>query len=697
MKKTFTLLFAVFLMFQHSAVYAQKLAEHLFQDSANTSGRQRSAEAGFAEEEFRRGVQAYYRGQFNDAIIQFEKALSYLPDENLILDWLGKSYYRAGLDGTALEQWQFAHDAGYGGILLENKIEVIRERRVNASTDFLPRYIETGSYIGTNTNKNGKYQVFSAPTSVLANTDGTIWITAYGSNELVLLDINGNVVRRITGPINGFDRPVDIIRMIDGKLLVSESTGDRLAVLNASGYFEKYIGQKGRGVGQFVGPQYLAQDTLGNIYVTDFGNARVSVFDKDGNGIFVFGKRNSNFAGLKGPTGIAIKDERVFVADCVKGAVYEFDLSGNYVEELVPEKTFKFPEAMKFSTDKDSIIISDRNRIYSIDLGTGAVFENAFTGNAPARITCAIPDFNGNLLAADFKNSEIYIMSKMTELLGGLYVEISRVNAEKFPKVTIEVSVQNRMKQPVTGLRPENFYISEGRRAVSGLRFEGAAFANKTEDIAMIIDRSVDCSTYGDTLNHAVREIAASMQGIGKITLISSGEIPVIEYSGKPEGLAKFSYTALKSPESQSCAFDLALRMAVNDLINAEPKRAVIYITNGVLGQESFGTYGLSDLTAYLNNNLVAFSIVQLSQGSPAEEFNYICKTTFGKSYYVYRAQGLSSMIVDLLNVPNGVYQFSYESALQTDMGRAYLPVEVETYIMNRSGRDEIGYFAPLQ
>ena len=38
--------------------------------------------------------------------------------------------------------------------------------------------------------------------SILANSDGTIWVCAYGSNELVLLDINGNVVRRVTGPLN---------------------------------------------------------------------------------------------------------------------------------------------------------------------------------------------------------------------------------------------------------------------------------------------------------------------------------------------------------------------------------------------------------------------------------------------------------------------------------------------------------------
>ena len=54
-----------------------------------------------------------------------------------------------------------------------------------------------------------------------------------------------------------------------------------------------------------VGPQYLASDEAGNIYVTDFGNARVDVFDKDGNVLFYFGGASAEFAGLKAPTGIA--------------------------------------------------------------------------------------------------------------------------------------------------------------------------------------------------------------------------------------------------------------------------------------------------------------------------------------------------------------------------------------------------------
>ncbi|MBQ6029263.1 MAG: hypothetical protein IJL24_07050 [Treponema sp.] len=77
-----------------------------------------------------------------------------------------------------------------------------------------------------------------------------------------MLDINGNVARRVTGPLNGFDRPVDVIKTHDGKLLVSESAGDRISVLSESGLFEKYIGKKGRGLGEIVGPQFMAQDYL---------------------------------------------------------------------------------------------------------------------------------------------------------------------------------------------------------------------------------------------------------------------------------------------------------------------------------------------------------------------------------------------------------------------------------------------------
>lgn len=121
-------------------------------------GSGRSANSGFAEEEFRRGVQSYYRGAFNESIMEFEKALSYLPGETLILDWLGKAYYRAGIEGAALQQWNYAIDSGYGGILLQNRVEVVSNRRVTESEyGFTQKFTESGSF----PNVNGKDLILS--------------------------------------------------------------------------------------------------------------------------------------------------------------------------------------------------------------------------------------------------------------------------------------------------------------------------------------------------------------------------------------------------------------------------------------------------------------------------------------------------------------------------------------------------------
>lgn len=652
----------------------------------------RSAQSGLAEQEFRRGVQAYYKGSYNDAILQFEKALSYLPSENLIIDWLGKAYYKAGLEGTALAQWQTVLDSGYGGLLLQNKMEIIRERRVNDNTYDSPiKYTESGSYTG----KNGEKLIFSQPISVLPNSDGSMWILAYGTNELIRMDVNGFVYKRSNGPFNGFDRPLDLIRLNNGDLLISEFAGDRLSVFTNKGQFLKTFGSKGVGVGNMVGPQYLAQDENGNIYVTDFGNARVDVFDSEGNGLFFFGIKNSNFDGLKAPTGIAVDLGYVYVADAVTGAIYKFDVAGNYIGLLCRPKTFVRPESMK--KWGKYLILCDKNKVFSVDIESGAVFENVSTGNAPSLVTCAVPDVNGNILVTDFKSNEVFVMAKMSELVGGLFVQIEKINSDSFPKVYLEVKVENRHRQSVVGLKDKNFFITENKSPVLDYKFESASYANDIADITLVIDRSLESKEYSEAIDTSVREIAKSMNNKGTLRIVSAGDLPIQEYSGEPSGAEKFSVSALKTPYSKTPVIDMAIRLAANGIINCEKKRAIIYIGTGSVSSNSFVKYGLSDLVTYLNNNSIILASVMVKEGAPAREIAFLCDNSAGKQYYVFRSQGLSDVITDIIDYPSGTYVLSYTSSLQTSFGQKYLPVEVETYIMNRSGRDETGYFAPLQ
>lgn len=652
----------------------------------------RTADEGFAGQEFRRGVQAYYRCAYNEAIMQFEKALTYLPQDNLILDWLGKAYYKSGLEGSALSYWEMASDAGYGGLLLKNKIEIVRDRRVTGQIDRGDvRISESGSFDG---NYNGN-MVFSGPMSVLPNPDGTFWVTTYNENILIQMNQNGQVIDRKTGPINGLDRPVDIIRLRDGNLLITESAGDRLCLLNSKGNFIRTIGSKGRQNGQMVGPQYLAQDEMGNIYVTDYGNRRVDVFDSEGNPLYFFGGKQGDFKGLKGPTGIYVYENSVFVADDQKGAIFEFDRSGNYIRILCEEKTFKKPEAIRMWNNR--LLICDVNRVIGVNIETGSLFEYGKTGNNPSRLNCAVSDVNSNLIVSDFKSNEIYMMSEIQELVGGMFVQIENINADKFPNVFVEVKVENRHRQPVVGLLENNFYLTENKRQVSNLKLEGAAYNNQFTDITFIIDRSIQSSYFADQIDTAVREITASMNNRGTVRIVSAGRIPATEYIGNAELCKDFSVSGLKTPVSSVVSLDLALRLSANDLVNGEKKRAIVYLTAGNVTSGSFDNYSLAELSAFLNNNTISFSVVQMAQGALSSELNYLVENTRGEQYYVFRPEGLQNLVKELIDIPQGVYQLSFVSALPTNYGENYLPLEVEVYQLNKSGRDESGYFAPLE
>lgn len=684
--KKLKLFFAAGILSLFSVAFSQTETAGLY------NGKMRTADEGFAAQEFRRGVQAYYRGSYNDAVMQFEKALGYMPDDSLILDWLGKAYYSSGFEGTAVQNWRRAVNNGYGGLLLQNKIEVIQERRLTYEhSDINSKYTEAGDFPGI---FNGNL-VFSGPVSAAPNNDGTVWILAYGSNELVQINMNGSVISRISGPLNGFDRPMDLVRLDDGKLLVVESAGDRLALLNKNGKFIKYIGQKGRGTGELVGPQFAAQDSRKNIYVSDYGNRRISVFDKEGNGIFSFGKSQNDFEGLKGPTGIAVINETVYVADNISGAIYEFDLAGNFRRNLVEEKTFEHPESMKVWNDY--LVVCDSNRAFSVDVQTGAVFESINAGNAPARITCAVPDVNGNIIVTDVVSNEVYVMAKIQELVGGLFVQIEKVDASRFPNVTVDIRVEGRHRNPVVGLDENNFYITEQSRPVSKLKFLGASSYSDIADITLLIDRSSYTKPYSEQVDLVVREIATSMENKGTLRIVSAGKIPLVEYSGRPEGAVQFSSSALKTDFSEDVPLDLALRLAANELINAEQKRAVIIVSAGKTTLNAFSKYSLAETSAYLNNNHIAVASVVLSQNASDEELDYIVSNTPGKEYYVFQPEGLSEVVQEIIDEPSGLYTFSYTSALATNFGEKYLPIEVESYLFNRSGRDESGYFAPLQ
>lgn len=659
--------------------------------SAQESGPDRNAV--LAREEFRRGVQAYNRYSFNEAILSFEKALSYKPSEPLILDWLGRAYYRSGIEDTALRQWQAAlatyDPTSAEGLLLGSRVETVGNRRsLYPELDENERYVEAGRYAA----KNGDITVYGKPTSVLPLQDGSVWVVAYGSNEVVQIDPNGIVRRRLRGPVNGFDRPYDIARGSDGRLYVSEYKGARISVLDSSGEWKSYIGSRGRGDGQFIGPQNLATDDEGYLYVVDFGNRRVSKFDPDGNFVLSFGAKDGSFGGLRTPTGIASRGGEVFVTDAAQSQIIRFDRSGNYLGVVV-DGSFTYPESLRFDAD-GRLVVADTNRVLLVDPSTGSVRELGGLGNANVRIVGADVDRNGNIVAANFAAGEVSVMARMDDLSAGLFVQIERVVVDRFPEVTVELRVQDRRRRPIVGLEARNFLLTEKGKPVSSQSFLGSAQLSRKLDVAILVERSDETAGRGSDIATAVKDAASAADRV--VALVGAGEQPVKERIGSQAVLAE-SARGRPAAYGPRWRFDLGLRLAAGELLAGEKKRAVIFVTSGRLGERAFDRYGLSELAAFLANNGIIFSAAVLGDDPPAREITYLCQQTGGRVVPVYRPEGLGPAVAALRDAPNGSYALKFTSTLPTDFGRAYLPLEAEAYLLDRSGRDSMGYFPPLE
>jgi DNA-binding beta-propeller fold protein YncE len=654
-----------------------------------------------AQEEFRLGVLAYNRFAFNEALLSFERALSFRPGEPLILEWLGRAYYRSGLEDTALRQWQSAAE-GYGAgsgaaILLASRIETVRNRRgLFASPDEGIRYVEAGNFPGRYDNT----VAFRQPSAVLPLEDGSAWVVAYGSNELIQVDANGVIRLRSRGPLNGFDRPYDLVRGQDGRLFVSEYRGGRISVLDEQGVWQYYIGSKGLGPGQLIGPQNLAMDEQGYLYAVDYGNRRIVKFDPSGGFILSFGGRNEVFPGFLSPTGIAVREGMVYAADGVSKQIYRFDGNGRYLGVLVSEG-LRGPESLRFFED-GRLLVADTNRLLLVDVQSSVVTEAGAAGNlrgsSRIRLTGAGIDRNGNILTANFAADEVLVMTPIDEMASGFFVQIDRIISDNFPQVTVELQVQDRRRRPIVGLGPRNFLLSEEGRTVSEQNFLYAGYRSPEADIAVLMERSSVSAGLGDDLAAAVRDINAA----GRIvSLVSAGEQPVRENfsPGSQTALsaAALSAAARGASYSPRWRFDLGLRLAATDLLGGAKKRAVVFVSAGSLGELAFEQYGLSELAAYMANNGIVFHAVILGGNEADPDIRYLCAETGGQVLPLYQPEGIGPALTGLRGVPSGSYTLSYRSLLPTNFGRAYLPIEAEVYLLDRSGRDSTGYFPPME
>lgn len=664
-----------------------------------------------AQENFRLGVQAYHRGRTAESILLFERVLSFNPRDPLSLFWLGRAYFKNGLESTALDRWEAAAKEGGRSLLVESFMEFVSSRRSVEPGIGRGGYVSAGEVPG----RQGTDTRFLRPSWIHPLRDGGILLVSHGTGEILRIDVNGVVRGRFRGDLGGFDRPFSLAVAPDGGFWVSEFQGDRISRCDANGtVLSRISGGKGRE--RLSGPQYLAADSGGFLFAVDYGNGRVVKYSPSGEFLLDFGRPSPVFPGFRSPTGIAVQDGRVYVADSFRKAVYVFDDSGNYLDSFA-EGSLLGPEGLAFAR-KDELLIADRRRVLAADLTTFEIREIYRSPRPAARIVSASMDANGNILAADFDASTVDVLSDPAVVYGGYFLEIERIRADAFPLVEADIYVRDRFGNPVVGLDQGNFYASEHIASEKSVK-EGETEARvRTEtlapvrdltlagrqsdtpgvSIALLVERSPEIDAYRSEVRQAVESVIAGLGDPAEAYLVTAGKTPALQgTAGGTIGGPALARQVLSAGVDPQWRFDSALRLSVSTLTARPSRSAVVYVTTGSVNESRFDGSTLSELATYLRNNGIRFYAVIVGDSQASDAVRFLAATAGGGVYRVWEPEGMGRIARDLESAPSGRYRIRFTSAADPGFGRSYLRVAVEVYLFRKSGRDESGYFAPLR
>lgn len=186
----------------------------------------------------------------------------------------------------------------------------------------------TGAEIGDIDLTFGKSATGVAPSKISLGYEGFVYVLDVSHKILRRLDRTG---KRATVIFNGSTRktflleePSDIASTKSGDVLVTDSAAGHVSVIDREGRFVLLFGAQGSGKGELLGPVSITTNEYGDIYVLDSAKGEIVEFDP------AYRFRKSYRCPMQGPDGKILADAR-------SGSIYVLDSEAGSVRRLGPD------------------------------------------------------------------------------------------------------------------------------------------------------------------------------------------------------------------------------------------------------------------------------------------------------------------------------------------------------------------------
>ena len=256
---------------------------------------------------------------------------------------------------------------------------------------FDAKTLKQGKRIGSKGNGDG--QLMECEGVCVHPSTGHIYVSDHNNHRVTVFDGKGGFVRTfgVEGlGVGQFKHPTGLaISNGTGLLYVCDSWNHRVCIYDGEGRHVRSIGgKKGDGDGELSEPAHVAvcqsplDHTQDRVYVTDYGNDRVQVFDQDGKFLLKFGKTGRERGEFIAPIGLTINTEALYIVDRGNHRVQVFDLQGGFVRSVG-----KKGDGGGELNEPNGVAVGHDGRIYIADSGNNRVMimvpERSLTQHTP--------------------------------------------------------------------------------------------------------------------------------------------------------------------------------------------------------------------------------------------------------------------------------------------------------------------------
>ena len=205
-----------------------------------------------------------------------------------------------------------------------------------------------------------------------------------------------------TGP-GKFYGPNGIAKDPSGNIYVVDNGNDRIQKFTPSGQFVTQWGGYGSGDGQFDSPTDICVGPSGSVYATDGFNYRIQKYDPNGSYLQQWGTRGTGDGQFEAVCGVACDaDENVYVIDADLNRVQKFSSSGSFISTWGGAGTgpgqFRHPLDLIVDSGSQRVYVTDPwNHRVQVFTSAGA-FLTSWYEETPTKIGLAP---NGDVLVTD--------------------------------------------------------------------------------------------------------------------------------------------------------------------------------------------------------------------------------------------------------------------------------------------------------